>query len=228
MAIKPQKTPVLKTQLHSVGNLVRQKSSVSASKGWNMGLSLDKEPHQEQFEKEESTARTDYGFEETCPTTKNGRAPRRSSMKKTAGSGSRTRRRSTISFCEQVEVTPIVPAFELAKKKGSLWWQSEDYQRILRKSHEIVAKKDVEKRCTRGLENFLKQKTERYNSFDAVLDEQCYQREHGLYNEEAMSSIYQQSCVNSQKEATLRALQDAKEADKYLSDTRLLCRRMSV
>jgi hypothetical protein len=66
-----------------------------------------------------------------------------------------------------------------------------------------MAKKDLEKRCTRGLENLMKENTERYDAWDAVLVEQCSQRENGVYNEEAMSSIYKRSSVNSRVQAEL-------------------------
>jgi hypothetical protein len=74
------------------------------------------------------------------------------------------------------------------------------------------ADKGTTNRCTRGLENLTKDKTERYDAWDAVLDEQDCQRENGVYNDEALSIIYKQSCIKSQLEAELRALQDAKDA----------------
>lgn len=142
----------------------------------------------------------------------NNGAPRRSCLK--VPNGPRPSRRDSIEFSEGVLVTLIVPTTRLVKRKSELWFRSKDYERITASAYDIVdrADKGTTNRCTRGLENLTKDKTERYDAWDAVLDEQDCQRENGVYNDEALSIIYKQSCIKSQLEAELRALQDAKDA----------------
>jgi hypothetical protein len=49
----------------------------------------------------------------------------------------------------------------------------------------------------------MKENTERYHAWDAVLVEQCSQRENGVYNDGATSRIYKLSSVNSRVQAEL-------------------------
>jgi hypothetical protein len=153
----------------------------------------------------------------------NKRASRRSSLK--VLNSPRPSRPDSIEFCERVEVTLITPTTRLVKRKSELWFRSKDYERIAASAFEIVDRVDegTTNCCTRGLENLMKDRTERYDAWDAVLDEQEFQRVSGVYNDEALSSIYKQSCTKSQLEAELRALQDAKDALQYVSDTREQC-----
>lgn len=150
------------------------------------------------------------------------RSTRRSSLK-----GSNTvpitprPRRGSISFCEDVQVTPIVPTTKLIKKKSELWLRTKDYERIIARSITIVdqAEEGGSETCTRGLENLMQDTSARYDAWDAVLDVQHAQRENGVLNDEELSKIYKLSCANSRTEAKLRGLQDEKDAMQYLRAT---------
>jgi hypothetical protein len=145
-------------------------------------------------------------------------APRRSSLK---GLNSNRPKRPSITFCEVVEVIPIVPTTKLIRKKSELWFGTKDYERIQANLFDIVdqAEQGTPKSCTRGLENLKKDQTALYNAWDAVLGVQLFQRETGVYNDEKLSNIYKLSCANSRVEARFRARQDEKEAMEYLNIT---------
>jgi hypothetical protein len=175
------------------------------------------------------SAANEYGYEVAIPSTS--RIPRRSSLK--GANGPRSLRRHSISFSEQVIVTPVVPTTEMVKKKSDLWLQGEDYARIMTKVHTIAdraADGGGPKYCTRGLEALIlnEEDPQRYEACDAVLDEQWNQVRNGIYDDKALSRIYKLSSISSKMEAKLRGLQDAKDIRKYTFDSRQHCRRMSM
>jgi hypothetical protein len=123
-------------------------------------------------------------------------------------------KRPSITFCEKVEVTPIVPT-------SKLWLRTKDYERIIANVFDIVdqVKEGRTKSCTRGLENIHKDNTALHDAWDAVLDVQETQRETGVYNDEELSNIYKLTSANCRLEANFRARQDEKEAMEYLNST---------
>lgn len=128
-------------------------------------------------------------------------------------------KRPSITFCEKVEVTPIVPTTNLIRKKSELWLRTKDYERIIARLMNILDQAEEgpsSEHCTRGLENLMHDTTVRYDAWDAVLGVQDTQRENGVLNDEELSSIYRLSCANSIEEAKIRALQDEKDAKGYL------------
>jgi hypothetical protein len=159
--------------------------------------------------------------------------PRRSSMKGSAGP--RPKRRSSIEFSEDIQITPIVPATDLIEDKSDLWLQDKDYKEIMARSYNLVAKAVVsqgtkKKFCTRGLEKFkgdkLKNYFESYQAIlDTVLDEQDFQWDAGIADDEAMSEVYMVNCLSSRMKARQQAEQDEKAVRKYLKDTRNMCHR---
>jgi hypothetical protein len=176
------------------------------------------------------SAANEYGYEVAIPSTHR-RVPRRSSLK--GANGPRSSRRHSISFCEQIVVTPVVPNTEMAKKKSDLWLQRQDYDRIMTKNYAIAdraADGSGPKCCTRGLEAlFLNEEdSQKYEAYDAVLDEQWNQAKDGIHDDKALSTIYKLSSISSKMEAKLRGLQDEKDVRKYTFDTRQHCRRMSM
>lgn len=175
-------------------------------------------------------AKNDYGYEVAAPTRQH-RISRRSSMK--GANGPRPVRRSSLTFCEQVVVTPVVPTTELVKKKSELWLQSRDYDKIMTKAYGIadrVAEGTDQKHCTRGLETLLSSEKEEkaHEAYDAVLDEQWKQAKKGIYDENALSRVYRRSSITSKNDAFLRAQKDEKDVKTYTRDTRRFCRRMSM
>jgi hypothetical protein len=172
------------------------------------------------------SAANECGYEVAIPST-----PRRSSLK--GANGPRSSRRHSISFSEQVIVTPVVPTSEMVKKKSDLWLQSQDYDRIITKVQAIADRAGNgggPKYCTRGLEALMlnEEDPQKYGACDAVLDEQWNQAQNGIYDDKALSTIYKLSSISSKMEANLRGLQDAKDIRRYTFDTRKLCRRMSM
>lgn len=140
------------------------------------------------------------------------------------------RRRSSITFNEEVEVAEVVPMKELTDNMEDLWLQSKDYARIRERSYDLVdlASQGM-KYCTRGLEDLMEDKQQsKIECWDAVLDEQDEQRERGSFNEEAMARAYRLSSVESRVEANIRAKKDEKEVENYLRETRNFCRRLSM
>jgi len=162
------------------------------------------------------------------------RTPRRSSLKGSSGSTPRRQfRRHSLTFSNNVTVATITPTQEMAKKK-SLWFEAKDYAKMHTKIHLIAEKAkegDGRKYCTRGLEKIMRRETletRKYAAWDAVLDEQEFQRSVGVDDDDALSNSYREVCAESREEATLRALKDEKAVAAYLSETRKYCRRMSM
>ena len=182
----------------------------------------------------------EYGYntyEEEIPpppnTPNTPRMSRRSSLK--GGSGTpRQFRRHSLTFCSDVVVPTIIPTPELAKKK-SLWFEEKDYEKMHKKIHLIAERAqegDSHKYCTRGLENIIRGDSQirKFAAWDVVLDEQNFQLESGAeyFDDDALSRSYRVVCEESRAQATIRALQDEKEVEEYLSETRRFCRRSSI
>jgi len=144
------------------------------------------------------------------------------------------RRRHTLTFSNDVTVKPVVPTQEMVKDKSRLWFEVKDYE-MMQKKIFLIADRAKEGRegnyCTRGLESIIRSDsvTRRYASWDAVLDEQEIQWDAGKdYSDEAVAKNYRRLAEACRAEATVRGKQDAQEVEKYLKQTRLYCRRMSM
>lgn len=107
-----------------------------------------------------------YGYEDAAPTTRNNKvrgddgAPRRSSLKGSAGddrarerrasigytgemmlvlpSGETKQKRSSISFAENPEVREVEPVANMVENPRTLWFQAAEYEHILDKVQDMV------------------------------------------------------------------------------------------
>lgn len=180
----------------------------------------------------DSATKNEYGYEDAAPSTPGGKTSRRSSLK--GANGPPTPKRHSITFSNHVLVSPVVPTTEMIKKKSELWFQRKDYDKIKAKIYaiaDLAAEGEIDKKiCTRGLESLIVKDSalQRYEAWNAVLDEQWNQIETGDYDDQALSTVYKLSSVNSQMQAKLRASQDEKDIKKYTFDTRQYCRRFSL
>lgn len=187
----------------------------------------------------EDPAKYGYG-DEASPTPRRAtmdhhtKTPRRSSMKGSSGPKT-SKRRGSLTFKENVEVSTITPARDLTKKPSKLWFEEKDYAKM-QNEVDFIAECALDgltndKMCTRGLEDIMSAESvnRKYFAWDAVLDEQFKQWDAGeTYDGEALSKSYKRVSDESMKLATSRALQDAKEVEEYLAETRRYCRRMSM
>lgn len=198
--------------LASLKNKLLRRRSASIDKSENDSSSCSTVELEESWRSEASDALPQHN--------EKSKAPLRSSLK--GSIRAQATKKNSIEFCERVKVTLIVPTTRLVRKKSELWLRNKDYDRIIATSYDILdrAESGTTKDCTRGLENLVKDKSERYDSWDALFDEQNVQREHGVYDDEALATIYMQKCAKSQVEAERRAIQDAQDALKYVNDTR--------
>eukprot|EP00980_Cylindrotheca_fusiformis_P018046 scaffold5772_cov101-Cylindrotheca_fusiformis.AAC.5 len=177
-----------------------------------------------------------YGYEDAAPSTptENPSTPiasRRSSLK--GSNGPRPHRRHSITFSNEVLVSPVVPTTAMIKNNSDLWFQEKDYDRMKQKVYaiaDLAAEGEMDKKyCTRGLESLIKNNSsQKYGAWDAVLDEQENQLSSGDIDDQALSTVYRLYTASSQMEAKIRALKDEKAIKKYLFDTREICRRMSA
>lgn len=126
---------------------------------------------------------------------------------------------------------------------SELWIQKDEYQHINEDVKKIIVesgssnsfRQQVKKGlCTRGLEPVLSGSTtreEREQSIASVLDEHRIQRSRNDYNGDVLRDIYSFFAMDSQIQATERAMNDEKEVEKYLNVARNIhhrsCRRMS-
>jgi hypothetical protein len=203
-----------------------------------------------------------YGYgdddDDTTPRVSSSRTPRRSSMKQSGvprrssiqfggeiqvnlpGKKRPVRRRTSISFNETINIKNVVPVSQLTDEPEALWFQDEEYDRILDKSYSLVDRVEErgdlpggKKYCVRGLEKLMAKnadglKQRKYDLWDSVLDEQDLQRHHGTFDDEFMGNICKSSTEKSHQEAVGRATQDAAEIENYLRSTRKMCRRLSM
>ncbi|KAG7340799.1 hypothetical protein IV203_024342 [Nitzschia inconspicua] len=153
------------------------------------------------------------------------------------------RRRRSITFEESVNVQRVEPAISLAEDPSALWLQDREYDFISTKIltliqhvHEsdsvavdsngtvLINGTPVE---SRGLEPHLTPELTELNKArarDCVMHEQFMQRQVGDYDEDTLANIYKFSTIRSQRQATQRATQDAKEVEEYLQSTRQMFR----
>lgn len=133
------------------------------------------------------------------------------------------RRKSSISFAEQVDVKPIVPVKDMVDVED-VYLQPEDYDDILERSYALadrVAEGGL-RYCTRGLETLLVSydETALEESVCAVLEEQNIQWESGNHCDRAISRVYTLASIDSRLEARMRAEADVKAVRGYLKETR--------
>ena len=187
-----------------------------------------------------------------------GPTPRRSSMKQAGAprrksidfTGERTirlpnsnrkvKRRTSITFDDEVRVKKVQPVASLTNNPEKLWFQDEEFENIKEKVFTIVdlvesgeLPPDKERKlCMRGLESLLEKNRQnkeelRYQAWDSVLDEQDHQMHNGTFNEKSMADQYKLTAMQSRIEAQKRAKQDQDEVERYLKNTRRACRRFS-
>lgn len=148
------------------------------------------------------------------------------------------RRRSLISFDNEVRVRPIVPLSQLSSNPKTLWFQEDEFYQMKQKSWKIIheeleCKKQgggTSRHCIRGLEQMLQHeevKKNKYDSWDSVIIEQDIQREHGIFDEDYMAARYRMFTAKSQLEAQERAKDDEAEIRNYMRSTRKYIRRLS-
>ena len=174
-------------------------------------------------------------------------APRRASIGFTGereirlpNSEKKVKRRTSISFDENVTVKNVQPVASLTKNPEKLWFQDNEFDKMKEKAFAIIDMVESgelpperqSKLCVRGLESLLREnqlnKRElRYKAWDSVLDEQDYQMDNGTFEEKAMADAYKLTTMASRVEAQRRAKQDQEEVEKYLRSTRKQIRRMS-
>jgi hypothetical protein len=158
--------------------------------------------------------------------------------------GGPIRRRRSITFNEGVMVRKVLPTKSLTKNPDKLWFQPDEMERIQREVWDAIDKSasppksssgddddEEEESCTRGLERIMSPgnvKFKRRMSRECVLQEQNMQREEGMYDDEQLAAIYKCSTIRSEREATRRAREDAKEAERYLKSARRMHRRSSM
>lgn len=154
-------------------------------------------------------------------------SPVRSALKDNSEAGqarraARRQRRSSISFCEQLEIKDIVPAKELVSDSQQLWWQNSEYAKIVELSEAIVSlsKRDP-KMETRGLEDLMEKDHEATfrTRFD-VLRAQEIMKERQFRDDEALGGLYHAKTAKFIREAARRASKDEEEVQQYLADTR--------
>jgi hypothetical protein len=66
------------------------------------------------------------------------------------------------------------------------------------------------------------------DAWDSVLVEQHQQRKGGTFDEECIANLYKFTSLNNKQEAVERAKKDATEIEKYLRNTRKMCRQLSM
>jgi hypothetical protein len=146
------------------------------------------------------------------------------------GNSTPVKRRSSITFCKEVNVTSVVPFLEMVDSVDDLWFQSDDLYSILERSYALVdrAAEGKIRYCTRGLENLSKDPDAFKDFIDTVLDEQGVQQDLGERCEKKISQVYSLSSMNSKIAARMRGIEDVKAVKNYLKGTRKRCRRFSM
>lgn len=151
----------------------------------------------------------------------------------------------SISFSKSVQVRRVPSAAEMlerdirdsTKARNELWFQAEEYDNIKRKTGALVRAIQQGKTpggvtyCTRGLEKFFRMdevQFQRVAAWDSVLDEQDIQRHHGSYDDDRLSSAYQQWTRDCEAQAAERAREDETAIESYIKRTRAMCRTLSV
>lgn len=148
------------------------------------------------------------------------------------------KKKLSISFDSKVKVKSVAPISSMTENSDALWFQDDEYDRMKQKSFEIVDRVELgmtggKKYCTRGLEKLMQKNQEasmikKYDAWDAVMNEQFSQRESGTFDDQNIANALMFTTLNSQREANLRAQQDAEDIEKYVRTTRQRIRRMSM
>jgi hypothetical protein len=202
-----------------------------------------------------------YGYEDASPSPSSGnptRVNRRSSMKQAGrprrasiqfggeievqlpGNEMPVKRRTSITFKENIRVRQVARVHELTHEPEALWFQNHEYKEIkenmrntVRKTQQGVVLGD-RRYCTRGLENFMTQEAAQMTrekkcmAWDSVLKEQDLQRDQGVFDDEYMANRYKYNTAKCQQDAANRASRDAADVENYLKSTRGICRRVSM
>ena len=157
---------------------------------------------------------------------------------KLPGQDEPVKRKTSISFDEKVRVKCVKPVSKMADRPEELWFQDNEYDRMKKKSFEIVDRVELgmtggKNYCTRGLEKLMQKNqvaimNKKYDAWDAVLNEQYSQRESGTFDDVNIANVLRFKTMNSQREANLRAQEDAEEIEKYVRTTRRMMRSMSM
>jgi len=186
------------------------------------------------------------------------RAPRRSSMKQAGaprrrsstqslgdeieillpGRRSSITRRRSIQFSEKVKVKKVTPVKKLTDEPKALWFQGHEYEKMRRKSWDVIDKVEGGRTkgrnyCIRGLEKFTRANQHelslrKHERWDAVLDEQERQWDSGQFDDEYMANLSMYWSRQCSLDAAQRGQADAEEIATYLATTRQFCRRLSM
>ena len=132
----------------------------------------------------------------------------------------------------------------LSVNPKDLWFQDDEYEMILKRAallvtliqsnngHTVVPSNKNKKYCIRGLERCIDPEsasTNRYNAWDAVMEEQDLQRRHQRpFDDVYIARLYSLQSYNSSIEAAKLGTKDAQVIKEYLQDTRMACRVMNL
>lgn len=147
-----------------------------------------------------------------------------------------TRQRS-ITFDESVRVRRVPSAAELNEdKRDELWFQSEEYDTIKRKTYSLIraiqqGQTGGVNYCTRGLEKYFhaeKVQQRRAAAWDSVFYTQEGQRRAGSFDDLQVASAYKNISSQSEEEAANRGRDDEVSIERYLKRTREVVRTRSM
>jgi hypothetical protein len=147
----------------------------------------------------------------------------------------RVKRRTSLTFNQNVNVTTIEPIHNLAKKKD-LWFQDDEIKGIQDKVRALVHETEIcpggpRRDSVRGLERLMDPEStyvKRDVAYAAVFNEQYLQSKEGIVEEDYMARLYKFSTMRSRKDAEIRAKEDSQEVSQYLESTRRRWRRSSM
>jgi hypothetical protein len=134
------------------------------------------------------------------------------------------RRKNCIVFDEIVRVKNVTPIRELVEDHLSLYYQVSDYEAIKLKAKKLIYKVENnltngKNYCIRGLEGYLNyqaRQLSKLDGWDAVLEEQDLQSQHGVFCDERIAEAYIESTIRSKREAEQRAEMDALDVRFYM------------
>lgn len=148
------------------------------------------------------------------------------------------KRRTSLTFSEENTVNPIEPAKNLARSPEDLWFQDHEMQQIRKKVSALIhmtedgcTPHNGKRYCMRGLERLVEPElvaVKRNQAWETVFMEQYLQQCEGIVEEDHLANLYKFSTLRSRKDAEIRAMEDAKEVEKYLRAERQMYRRMSM
>jgi hypothetical protein len=147
---------------------------------------------------------------------------------KLPGVKGKVRRRRSITFNEEVNVRKVVPTKLLSEEPEKLWFQSQEYSVIKKKTQALLSRVDAngfvdgKKYCTRGLERYMLSHEDRegkkYGALDSVLLEQRLQRGEGVFDADSIARFYKQTSSKCAQDAAMLAIKDAEEVASFYTE----------